>query len=206
MSTRRTLGIELKPLPVLGSHAESPSDDVGGAARVAKQLDYVVQRQEQTNWCWSAQGTSVGLFFGTGSWTQCDTAQQQTGSECCTDPAPCDVYGLVHQALEYTRSFNQRGTAPMPSADLISEIDAEHPIVMRCAWSASGAHFIALSGYEHPDGLSDQVRVTIQDSIYGESTMLLSDFPALYQSGGSWTHTYLTHDARGAASPSARRS
>src|SRR5262249_27209332 len=156
MSMLRTLGIELKPLPALRSRPAPQAGDLGGAALIAKHLDYVVQHQEQDNWCWSAQGTSVGLFFGTGDWTQCDTAQQQTGGQCCTDPAPCNVYGYVHMALEYTRSFNDRGTAPMPAADLMKEIDARHPVVMRCAWNTSGAHFIALSGYEQSDAGPDQ--------------------------------------------------
>jgi hypothetical protein len=34
-------------------------------------LPFTAQTQTRCNWCWAAVATSVGLFYGTGNWTQC---------------------------------------------------------------------------------------------------------------------------------------
>ena len=181
-------------MPVVDSAEMAKAEsEAGGGSTIEEELDLTMQVQEHSNWCWTAQGTSIGLFFGTGSWTQCDTATNcLSGVHCCSHPGPCNVYGFVHKSLTYTKSFNARGTAPLPGANVISQIQLGNPVVMRCAWTLGGAHFIAISGYSHPASDPSQITITIKDSIYGERTMLLSDFPFHYHGGGTWTHTYLT--------------
>lgn len=167
----------------------------GGGATVAQSLAMTMQTQQQTNWCWSAVATSVGLFFQTGNWTQCGTANgclNLPGTDCCMDPNPCNVYGFLDTSLTFTQSFNQVFAGTASAADIEQQIGQNDPVCVRVAWDVEGAHFLSITGYSFPDSDPNQFTISLEDSIYGSSTMLLADFPASYQGGGTWTHTYLT--------------
>ena len=63
----------LRPLPK--ALAARPLELVPGRAPAGDtQLVVHMQRQEQSNWCWSAVGASIGMFRQTGAWTQCGVA------------------------------------------------------------------------------------------------------------------------------------
>jgi hypothetical protein len=166
-----------------------------GAGATTQTLAMVMEPQQQTNWCWSAVATSVGLFFRTGSWTQCGTANgclNLPGTDCCATPAPCNVYGYLNQSLAYTKSLYQF-FAGMATAALIEQQIGQHdPVCVRVAWNGGGAHFLSITGYSYPDADPSRLTIYLEDSIYGSSTMLLADFPANYHGGGTWTNTYLT--------------
>ena len=152
-----------------------------------------MQHQTESNWCWSACGSSVGLFFQTGNWTQCDTANNCLGrTDCCTTPANCNVYGYLDQSLTYTKSFNTMMGGTYSASNIEAQINSGRPVCVRVAWNGGGAHFLAITGYIYPDTDPNDVTIYLLDSIYGSSSMLLTDFPSQYHGGGTWTHTYLT--------------
>lgn len=176
-----------------------PLSDAGGGASgsaAAHALPAFMQQQFQSNWCWSAVGTSVGLFFKTGSWTQCGTVSALLkNTTCCNNPTPstCNVYGYLDQSLTYTGSFNKLIYGTYSAADMQAQIEAGRPVCVRVAWNGgAGAHFLAMTGYSVPAGEPSSVMVYLQDSFYGASSMAFADFPANYHVGGEWTHTYLT--------------
>ena len=165
-----------------------------------------MQKQLQSNWCWAACATSVGLYFKTGSWTQCGTANycipstscwKGPSQNCCSSPSSCNCYGALDQALKYTKSFNEMRTGPMSATDIPAQIKLMRPICVRVLWNAGGAHFMAITGFQSPIWRSDSPATSayyiyLQDPIYGSSSMLYTDFPSKYQGGGTWTYTYLT--------------
>lgn len=181
-------GLPLRPLP--------PAGGGGPAAETSHILPLVMQTQQQTNWCWSAVATSVGLLFSTGSWTQCGTVNGCLKvNNCCNTPTPgsCNVYGYLDQSLTYTRSFNAPllyGTISV--ANLQAQLNAGNPVCVRVAWNGGGAHFLSIAGYSYPANDPSSVTIYLQDSFYGPSSMALADFAADYHSGGTWTNTYLT--------------
>jgi hypothetical protein len=150
-----------------------------------------MQRQTETNWCWSAVATSVGLFFvSTAGWTQCSVACGVLGqTTCCTDPgsATCNVYGFLNRSLTFTKSFAgwTDGKCSMPTLE--SKINVGQPVCLRCAWDGGGAHFLSVYGYDDVAGT-----VNVADPIYGVSTQNFDTFPSSYQGGGAWTDTYFT--------------
>jgi hypothetical protein len=198
----RTFVATLTPsLQVTRLHRPAPAAAAAAAAGAAgagittRTLSMVMEHQQQTNWCWSAVATSVGLFFQTGDWTQCGTANgclNLPGTDCCTDPGPCDVYGFLNQSLTFTKSFNTFFSGTASAADIQAEIGQNDPVCVRVAWNTDGAHFLSITGYSFPDSDPSQFTLYLEDSIYGNTTMLLTDFPADYHGGGTWTHTYLT--------------
>lgn len=184
----RLAGLPLHPLAATGA---------GSTAGVtSKILPQFMESQQQSSWCWSAVATSVGLFFKTGSWTQCSTVNGcLSRSDCCTAPLPnpCNVYGYLDQSLTYTRSFDPPliyGT--VTEAELETRIGSGDPVCARVAWNGGGAHFVAITGYSYPDADPSSVTIYLQDSFYGSSSMAFADFAEGYHSGGTWTHTYLT--------------
>ncbi|MGL4861145.1 MAG: papain-like cysteine protease family protein [Enterobacteriaceae bacterium] len=156
------------------------------AAARSTRLNFTMQKQSQTNWCWAAVATSVGNFYGTGLWTQCAVANDQLKrTTCCSQPGPCNVYGYLDAALRTTRSFSSMRSGSLAMSSINSQINQGRPVGLRCAWNGGGAHFLAIYG-------TDGDYILVADSIYGYSTRALSTFPASYNSGGKWTHTYFT--------------
>jgi hypothetical protein len=148
-----------------------------------------MQHQSQTNWCWSAVGTSVGLFFRTGTWTQCSVANGVLGkTNCCTSPEDgCNEYGYLDRSLTYTKSFGSLSEGRCSQDTLIVELNQGHPVCLRCAWTGGGAYFLAICGYDQQTSMVD-----VADPWYGDSTQNLNTFPSSYHGGGEWTDTYLT--------------
>lgn len=180
--------------PPLASQVVAIAAAAGGIPR-AHSLPPFMQTQEQTNWCWAAVGTSVGLLFGTGPWTQCETATaclNLPGLDCCVTPDTCNVYGFLDLALSHTRSLATMASGTETAVAIESELDSTRPVCARVAWDSGGAHFLAISGYSDPQGDGTQVIIELEDPFFGAASMPLVEFPANYHSGGAWTHSYLT--------------
>lgn len=155
----------------------------------SKELREFMEHQTQNNWCWAACGASVGNYYwGPSRYTQCGIANTcQSKTTCCTDPAGCNQYGYLNLALEAARSFRSSSGGTSPYSSLKGEVDKCRPVGTRVAWTGGGAHFMMVTGYN-----DDGDKITIQDPWYGTSRIAYASYPASYQGGGSWTHTYLT--------------
>lgn len=151
-------------------------------------LNFTMQQQQQTNWCWSACGTSTALFFDPASaWTQCTLANNQVGSTtCCDDPGPCNVYGYLDATLQAVGHFNHIDSSQEPEATLTAEIGAGLPLGVRVAWGGGSAHFIMCVGADG-NGM-----VTIADPFFGTSYIPYSTLQNGYRGSGTWTHSYFT--------------
>lgn len=158
----------------------------------AVMLNFTMQRQTQSNWCWAAVSASVGNFYGTGGWTQCGVATAELGRNCCSQPGPCNVYGYLDSSLRTTRSFNRMLSSRIQLSEITNQISQGRPVGLRCAWYGGGAHFLTIYG------ISGNY-INVADSIYGYATYALNSFPANYQGGGNWTHTYYTQKNLGGA-------
>ena len=178
-----------RPLPL------TPTVPAFLAAAPALPLPSFMKDQEHSNWCWTAVATSVGLLFGTGQWTQCDTATScLPNQDCCKAPGPCNVYGPLDAALSHTKSLAGPERAGRADPTIFEpELDAGHPVCVRVAWFAGGAHFLAITGYDDPGTVNDQIMLDLQDPEFGPSRILLGYFPQAYRTvGGDWTYFYLT--------------
>ncbi|HHL0960468.1 TPA: papain-like cysteine protease family protein [Serratia marcescens] len=151
----------------------------------AAYLNFNMQKQILANWCWAAVSASVGNYYGTGVWTQCDVASNALDRNCCNQPGPCNVYGYLDSALQITRSYNGMSRSSLKMSVIQNQINMGRPIGLRCAWYGGGAHFLVIYG-------TNGNYLLIADSIYGYSTRVLNSFPRSYNGGGTWTHTYFT--------------
>jgi hypothetical protein len=179
-------GLKVTPLSVSAAKTDGGTQDV--------RLTFVMQPQETPDWCWSAVGTSVGLFYRTGNWTQSDTVNHILGrTDCGVNPKPraCLKGNRLDRSLTYTKSLNRYFETTIDSVKIKQQIDEGRPVCVRVAWRGGGAHFLAITAYIVPP-IAANFRIRLQDSIYGTIFMLLTDFPASYHGGGTWSHTYLT--------------
>jgi len=156
------------------------------ASFAAGSLNFSMQPQTQSNWCWAAVSASVGNYYGTGSWTQCNVANAELNrNSCCNQPGPCNVYGYLDSALRTTRSFANMSQGSIQLSAIENQINMGRPIGVRVAWYGGGAHFNTIYG-------TNGNYLLIADSIYGYSTRALNSFPRSYNGGGNWTNTYFT--------------
>jgi hypothetical protein len=165
----------------------------GGAG--ANMLPFTMHPQEQANWCWSAVGVSVAQFYIPATpWTsQCYLASQELGLTCCPtgmNNGACDVPWYLERSLTRVGHYNTIGFGSLGIGAIRAEIDAARPLGVRIQWSGTGGHFVVVSGYSVGAG---GTFVTIEDPIYGQSTLTLSAFSTSYQGSGSWSHSYWTH-------------
>ena len=182
---RCLIGHLIDPKLVEGEAAAQPR------ALAAGSLNFTMQKQTRTNWCWAAVSASVGNYYGTGSWTQCGVASSELNRNCCNQPEPCNVYGYLDTALRTTRSYNGMNQGPLNMSAIQNQINMGRPVGLRCAWYGGGAHFLTIYG-------TNGNYVLVADSIYGYSTRALNTFPRSYNGGGNWTNTYFTAKNQGA--------
>jgi len=154
-------------------------------------LNFSMQKQTQSNWCWAATSTSISHFYHANStWTQCKVANDQLGrSDCCGSGAggPCNVYGYLDDALQSVGCFASMNSSTTSWSDIEAQVLQGRPLGIRVAWSGGGAHFIAATGTE------DNSLVWVSDC--GSGTTSLVDYNTLknsYRGSGSWTHSYFT--------------
>jgi hypothetical protein len=107
-------------------------------------------------------------------------------------PDACNCYGYLDDSLTYTKSFNTMMSGTYSASDIETQINLGYPVCVRVAWFLGGAHFLAITGFSYPGDDPSVFTIYLQDSIYGSSSILLSEFASDYESGGNWTHTYLT--------------
>jgi hypothetical protein len=197
----------LAPLTALNLAAVSA---LGGAATPgSKKLNLSVQTQQQTNWCWAAVSTSVSHFYNAGSaWTQCLVANSALPrNDCCgagaSDPAKCDKPWYLDTALQTTGNLASVITRALSFAEIQTEIGKDAPIGSRVGWYGGGGHFQTVVGWLVGEGGTEYI--DISDPIYLDAQIEYADFASSYQTGGDWTHSYLTR-APAAAGGKARDS
>lgn len=152
-------------------------------------LPQFMQHQMQDNWCWAANGASVGDFYwGVGSYTQCGVANIcQNKTTCCNYPGGCNQYGYLDQALQAAKSYDSMIGGSISFTMIQQRIGSRQPVGTRVAWNGGGAHFMMITGYD-----TNGTKITLQDPWYGTSTIAFSSYASSYHGGGDWTHTYFT--------------
>lgn len=158
------------------------------------QVNFTMQPQTESQWCWAATSTSTSHFYNpASSWTQCTVVNAELAqSTCCDDgsTAACNQPWYLDKALDRTenlRSWNGEVATP---AEVDAELAAGNPVGVRIGWDGGGGHFMVLSAYQ---ALLN--RVEVRDPIYGTTVYDYETFRDEYQGTGSWTHTYYLKQA-----------
>jgi hypothetical protein len=164
---------------------------LGGAPPARRVLQFTLQHQNETQWCWAAVTASITAFYRNTGWTQCNLANNQFGqTTCCTtgSSTACNEPWYLDRALDRVGNLGNFTAGALSLTQIQSEIDAGRPIGVRIGWPGGGGHFVTITGY------SDQNVVNVQDPWYAPQGVAVdyATFRSRYQGAGQWTHTYRT--------------
>ncbi|TDO06481.1 papain like cysteine protease AvrRpt2 [Mycobacterium sp. BK086] len=161
-------------------------------------LPFVMQPQEQSNWCWAAVAVSVANYYDGTSRSQCSFVNTFLGrDDCCpgpTAPSPCNVAEDIQPALEATGRWQGKKDGPVSAADLavIRDRPVGRPLVVEIHWKSSRPprlqnHFLAIIGHRVRDNM-----VAVADPAYGPSDLPLNELNTNYKSDGIVTQVHFT--------------
>lgn len=160
-------------------------------------VNFFMQYQQRTNWCWAATGVSVRVYYQPASpLTQCVLVCATLGrNDCCNNlqvaAHPCNVTGDLGAVLQTLAHLQATVARPATLAEIAVQIAALRPLALRVGWVNGGGHAMACTGYFL--ALNGLYYLQIQDPWFGTSLVPLVIFPALYWGrAGVWTHTYFT--------------
>jgi len=173
-------------------------------------LNFTMQDQSQTLWCWAATTVSVSAYYDPQSdWTQCTMVNAEKElTTCCRDGSSdaCNQENVLDKPLSRADVLDHKQRGSVGYDVIREEIDAGRALALRIRWSGGGGHFVVIEGYQ---SFGDEW-VAIDDPDPGYTAVDLS-FSALtggmYRQTGSWTHTYFTrpHSVRPLAPDEIRR-
>lgn len=159
---------------------------------------FVLELQEQDNWCWVAVAVSVAKFFNPAiSIRQCDLATvvlRSTGHlarkhDCCNAPDTCDQVHKLQDALTEVGHLRRHGPR-LPVSDVRREIHGGRPVACRVAGVASG-HFVIVDDLDDTDPMDPDLRVVDPEDPANPAIIAASDFCRNYKQWGGCTHTFL---------------
>ena len=149
---------------------------------------YEMQRQEQTNWCWSAVTTSTSIYYDPNSdWTQCELANAVLNqTTCCQDGSECNKPFQLNKALELSENLDHHARGAQRLDTVQDEANAARPLAACIAWGGGGFHFVVLAGV----GVNGMVAV--EDPWDGSSYIAYDQLQNRYKGRGKWAWSYFT--------------
>jgi len=134
-------------------------------------MQYQVDTQEQTFWCWAAVAQSVRAYFAPRSpLSQCEVATETLRRfenprlNCCRDPVPCDIPYYLDRALTQVGHLNFVYPAPLswndvryvtrqmnrPLCAYLASASSGHYVVITDAFLANGAEYLLVHDPDDP--------------------------------------------------------
>jgi len=174
-----------------------------------RKLDFTMQDQQHSNWCWAAVAASVASFFGLGAkFTQTELAKIELDPELHNGQRRSKTPNPLNKTHVLGAPLYRIGCAPDLGAEkqatlleIQKEIDSGRPVCARIIWTgdngfdrvSAGAHFVAIIGY-----LPGTEKLAVEDPWLDESPIEIGykAFCKDYDGNGLWTHTYFTRDPR----------
>lgn len=156
-------------------------------------LDFGLEKQILSCWCWAAIAASVGRFY-----KNCFLTQQQIVSELLNISleklSKIDyIHGgnqqlTLNKSLKFVKCYSHWSLGRPSYERILLELTMGHPVCVRIEWFTGGAHYLVIKGANPKRNL-----LYLDDSLYGPSIISYYDFPKRYKNwGGVWTETFWT--------------
>jgi hypothetical protein len=173
----------------------------GTKAQIILNMPTIVQEQNQ--WCWAGSTKCIMDYYGF-NYQQCNIAEYTRtvavwhnfgNVDCCvTGSVDCNYWnynwgnaGSMQDILQTMASINNYGiSSDLTTAQIVTNIDAGLPFIIRWGWNTGGGHFIVGKGYANAGN-----NVYYMNPWPGEGSKTATY--AWMQNDGShtWTHTYV---------------
>jgi hypothetical protein len=156
-------------------------------------LNFQMQPQQQTFWCWSACTVSIEKYYNpTTDLTQCTLANTEFNrNDCCGAGAagPCNQGNWPQTPMRRLGRLNQDLRNTLTVLQISDELAKGFPFIADVVWRDGSSHVLAVHGRSRIDGVE---YVTVADPAYGNSTWTYADFCNRYQQIGTWRFSYTT--------------
>ncbi|MEC3980108.1 papain-like cysteine protease family protein [Amycolatopsis sp. H20-H5] len=126
-----------------GQRVGAVSAGIGGA----KELNYTQQVQQNDEWCWAADGSSIEQFHGAGT-TQdefCGAGKGVQAGDCPNQPAEIDEIVRGFQGTGFNAT-SANGSISWQAVQ--SQIDNGNPALTGIYWTSGGGHAEVIYGYD----------------------------------------------------------
>jgi hypothetical protein len=162
-------------------------------------VDFRMEKQEQSNWCWAATAKSVSTFYYRASqFSQCLVVSTVfRNPNCCNDPDSqnCNKPEKLSPALTVTGNLVNRQPGTVPWSTIKGEILAGRVVGARIEWKdGSGGHFLVIRGV---GGIGRRTKQLFfndpKDEFDPENPYKVSTYRTFKNNAESkWTDTYFT--------------
>ncbi|WBQ02073.1 papain-like cysteine protease family protein [Kribbella sp. CA-293567] len=160
----------LLPLAPVAS-AAAPVAPTASAVAASRYLNLTGQAQEKSNWCWAATGNSIARYYGK-NYSQnqfCNLAFGYSQNAACpNDQATLANDQRAFRAIGITPGSYVNGT--LSFSTLVTEINANRPVMTRIGWKAGGGHMMDIIGYDSADSSIEYYNPWGSDPRYNYST------------------------------------
>jgi hypothetical protein len=159
-------------------------------------LNFRIQKQYLTNWCWAATASSISHYYSQFNnaffWRQEDIGAQLLGMPFCrTTPdrlgglPQCNQQADLITALRITQNFNGWQNNPVTLNALYNEVNNFRPVCCQIFFAEHNlSHFVTVFGYNGNN-------IVLGDPQVGNYEVDYNAFLANYRSG-QWIRTYAT--------------
>jgi hypothetical protein len=168
-------------------------------------INFKIEKQEHSDWCWAAVASSVDRYFNPKSpWCQCRLASRMAKLEklkvrtCgnCKTRRPtaeaCNQPWYLQKALKIVgRLKGQPLPGPLSFSKIRKTLEAGKPVCVMVLWGKGPeAHFVVISGCVK--GAHGERWLDIEDPDMGSATWLFEEFRSNYQYyKGRWNFTFM---------------
>ncbi|WP_433002418.1 papain-like cysteine protease family protein [Kribbella sp. CA-294648] len=129
--------------------APAPATETVLASRY---LNVTGQAQQKSNWCWAATGNSIAAYYGY-NYSQnqfCNLALGYSmNATCPNNQATLGNDQRAFRAIGISAGNYINGT--LSFSGLVTEINANRPVMTRIGWKAGGGHMMDILGYDSAD-------------------------------------------------------
>ncbi|WP_263081085.1 hypothetical protein [Endozoicomonas sp. Mp262] len=157
-------------------------------------LDFSLEQQFFSSWCWAAIAASLAKFYGTCGLNQQQVACTLLGIDARDLPDPpdndhsCNCQMTVDKSLALVGCYSHWSLGRPSFERIFLEIHAARLPCVRIEWFQGGAHYLVIKGVTAEGQL-----LHIEDSLYGPAVLPYGDFPKGYRGTGAvWTETFWT--------------
>ncbi|HVO99772.1 MAG TPA: papain-like cysteine protease family protein [Bryobacteraceae bacterium] len=203
------------PRQNVAAYRHAAISNLGPSVIAQNRIDFKIQKQEQSEWCWAAIAVSVERFFNPAwSLTQCQIANRVLPKEieglelpkgiCCAKPDICNKPAELETALKEIHKWRttlDQKTAPggsMISTGTLTfeqvrrEIDNGRPVCVGITWKGGGGHFVVVRGYRQLS--TGACQVDVADPLNPSAVVDFDELTSAYYGHGVWTETDLVQD------------
>jgi hypothetical protein len=159
-------------------------------------MNFRIQRQQMSNWCWAAVCCSLRTFYYPDEKiTQGDIVATELNLPYCkaSPLPPCNQKRELDEILGTYNLLAGLSENPVEADPVRNEIIRHRPVCCQIYYENVGGHFVVIYGFGYADpSNTDSFSLYVADPMDGGSRFLTLQQLKVNYRGGQWVRTYFT--------------